>query len=58
MSKLPLKDGDGLWAKGGPPKKGTMHKKERIAYSKPLVTMQRGEMKSVTMMMMGENQSC
>ncbi len=33
-------------------------KKERFAYSKLRVMMQRGEMKSVTNKMMGENQSC
>jgi hypothetical protein len=37
-------------------RKSTMDKKERIAYSKLQVMMQRGEMKSVTMMLMDENQ--
>jgi hypothetical protein len=36
-------------------RKSTTDKKDRIAYSKLRVTMQKGEMKSVTMMIMGEN---
>jgi hypothetical protein len=44
-------------AKGIPPEKSTMDKKERIAYSRLPVMMQNGEMKSMTVMMMSEEQS-
>jgi hypothetical protein len=38
-------------------RKSTTDKKERLAYSKLQVMIQKGEMKSVIMMIMGENQS-
>jgi hypothetical protein len=41
-----------------PARKSTTDKKERIANSRLQVTMQKGEMKSMMVMMMSENQLC